>query len=160
MNRKKSIIAVIIIIIDQITKLIVQTYETNITIIKNVFAIRYYENTGAAWSILEGKQSLLIILSILMIIIVYSMMFSFKNNKLTNWAFGILFGGILGNFIDRIFFGYVRDFISLTIFNYRYPIFNVADMAIVMGAIMLVVITLKGEKKDGDKRRSRGKDKD
>lgn len=150
MNRKKVLISIITLAIDQLTKVLVQTFDVNKSIIKNIFAITYYENTGAAWSILEGKQTLLIVLSIIMMVIIYSMMFSFKETKLTNLAFGILFGGIIGNFIDRIIFGYVRDFINIDIFGYQYPVFNIADMAIVVGAILLVVITIKGEKKDGD----------
>ena len=116
MNKKKFGISIIVLIIDQILKLLVQTFETNVSIIKNLFAISYYQNTGAAWSILEGEQLLLIIISFVMIVIVYSMMFSFEENKLTNIAFGILFGGIIGNLIDRVLFGYVRDFIAITIF--------------------------------------------
>ena len=153
MNRKKLLISIIILLIDQITKLIVQTFETSVSVIDNIFAITYYQNTGAAWSLLEGKQTLLIIISLIMITLVYSMMFSFKSDKVSNVAFGLLFGGIFGNLIDRIFFGYVRDFINIKIFSYNYPIFNIADMAIVIGVIMVIIITLKGEKKDGNKSR-------
>lgn len=145
MNKKKFRISIIVLIIDQILKLLVQTFETNVSIIKNLFAISYYQNTGAAWSILEGEQLLLIIISLVMIVIVYSMMFSFEENKLTNIAFGILFGGIIGNLIDRVLFGYVRDFIAITIFGYYFPIFNIADIGIVLGVFLLIIETVKGE---------------
>jgi signal peptidase II len=145
MNKKKFGISIIVLIIDQILKLLVQTFETNVSIIKNLFAISYYQNTGAAWSILEGEQLLLIIISLVMIVIVYSMMFSFEENKLTNIAFGILFGGIIGNLIDRVLFGYVRDFIAITIFGYHFPIFNIADIGIVLGVFLLIIETVKGE---------------
>lgn len=145
MNKKKFGISIIVLIIDQILKLLVQTFETNVSIIKNLFAISYYQNTGAAWSILEGEQLLLIIISLVMIVIVYSMMFSFEENKLTNIAFGILFGGIIGNLIDRVLFGYVRDFITITIFGYHFPIFNIADIGIVLGVFLLIIETVKGE---------------
>lgn len=145
MNKKKFGISLIVLIIDQILKLLVQTFETNVSIIKNLFAISYYQNTGAAWSILEGEQLLLIIISLVMIVIVYSMMFSFEENKLTNIAFGILFGGIIGNLIDRVLFGYVRDFIAITIFGYHFPIFNIADIGIVLGVFLLIIETVKGE---------------
>lgn len=145
MNKKKFGISIIVLIIDQILKLLVQTFETNVSIIKNLFAISYYQNTGAAWSILEGEQLLLIIISLVMIVIVYSMMFSFEENKLTNIAFGILFGGIIGNLIDRVLFGYVRDFIAITIFGYHFPIFNIADIDIVLGVFLLIIETVKGE---------------
>ena len=145
MNKKKFGISIIVLIIDQILKLLVQTFETNVSMIKNLFAISYYQNTGAAWSILEGQQLLLIIISLVMIVIVYSMMFSFEENKLTNIAFGILFGGIIGNLIDRVLFGYVRDFIAITIFGYHFPIFNIADIGIVLGVFLLIIETVKGE---------------
>ena len=152
MNKKKFGISIIVLIIDQILKLLVQSFETNVSIIKNLFAISYYQNTGAAWSILEGEQLLLIIISLVMIVIVYSMMFSFEENKLTNIAFGILFGGIIGNLIDRVLFGYVRDFIAITIFGYHFPIFNIADIGICVGCFFLVVYIFffdkESEKKD------------
>ena len=153
MNKKKFTISIIVLIIDQILKLLVQTFSTNISLIKNFFAITYYQNTGAAWSILEGQQVLLILVAVVMLVVVYSMMFSFEENKLTNFAFGVLFGGIVGNLIDRILFGYVRDFIAFTIFGYHFPIFNIADVAIVVGVILLIIDTIKGEIKNGNRSR-------
>lgn len=153
MNKKKITISIIVLIIDQILKLLVQTFSTNISMIKNFFAITYYQNTGAAWSILEGQQVLLILVAVVMLVVVYSMMFSFEENKLTNFAFGVLFGGIVGNLIDRILFGYVRDFIAFTIFGYHFPIFNIADVAIVVGVILLIIDTIKGEIKNGNRSR-------
>lgn len=155
MNKKKFSISIIVLIIDQILKLLVQTFETNHVVIDKIFSITYYQNTGAAWSILEGKTALLIGVSIVMLVLVYSMMFSFDENKLTNFSFGLLFGGIIGNLIDRILFGYVRDFISVVIFGYYFPIFNIADAAIVIGVILLIIETIKGEIKNGNS--SRGK---
>ena len=153
MNKKKFTISIFVLIIDQILKLLVQTFSTNISLIKNFFAITYYQNTGAAWSILEGQQVLLILVAVVMLVVVYSMMFSFEENKLTNFAFGVLFGGIVGNLIDRILFGYVRDFIAFTIFGYHFPIFNIADVAIVVGVILLIIDTIKGEIKNGNRSR-------
>lgn len=151
MNRKKVIISIIVLIIDQISKSLIQVYNPNFSVIPNFFSINYYQNTGAAWSILEGRQYLLIAVSIIMLLLVYNMMFSFEKNKLNNMAFGLLFGGILGNLIDRIIFGYVRDFLAFDIFNYSFPIFNIADATIVIGVILLIVSTIKGELKNGSK---------
>ena len=91
-----------------------------------------------------------------MLVLVYSLMFSYASNKFNDTAFGLLFGGILGNLCDRIFYGYVRDFIGLNIFGYNFPIFNIADMSIVIGVILIVVATFKGDVKNGINRR-RGK---
>ena len=153
MNKRKVIIAIIVLIFDQLTKVIVDAYNSQFTIIDNVFNITYYQNTGAAWSILEGNILLLIGISIVALVLVYSMMFSFENDVLNDAAFGLLFGGILGNLIDRILFGYVRDFIELNIFGYNFPVFNLADTAIVVGVIIIIIATIKGEINSGNKSR-------
>ena len=153
MNKRKVIIAIIVLIFDQLTKVIVDAYNSQFTIIDNVFNITYYQNTGAAWSILEGNILLLIGISIVALVLVYSMMFSFENNVLNDAAFGLLFGGILGNLIDRILFGYVRDFVELNIFGYNFPVFNLADTAIVVGVIIIIIATIKGEINSGNKSR-------
>lgn len=147
MNKKMVIIGVVILIIDQILKSIIQIYDVHVVLIKNVFSISYYQNIGAAWSILEGQQVLLIILSIIMLLLVYNMSFSYKSNIINNLGFGLLIGGIFGNLIDRILFAYVRDFIDITLFNYAFPVFNIADMAIVIGVIIILISTFKGDKK-------------
>lgn len=151
MNKNKVIISVIFLIIDQITKSLVQLYDVNINVINHFFRINYTQNTGAAWSILQGKQTLLIVISLVMLVLVFNMMYSYEENKLNNTAFGLLIGGILGNLVDRIFYGFVRDFFEFNIFNYNFPIFNVADIAIVMGVILVLISTMKGCKPNGNK---------
>lgn len=153
MNKKMVIISTIILIIDQIIKSIIQINNIHIDIIKDLFGFNYYQNTGAAWSILEGNTLLLIIISIVMLVLIYNMTFSYEETKLNNLSFGLLFGGIFGNLVDRVFYGYVRDFIDIKIFGYNFPVFNIADMAIVVGVLLLVISTLKGELKDGNNSR-------
>ena len=70
MNRKIFGTSIVVLIIDQILKLLVQTYETHYTVISNLFAITYYQNSGAAWSILEGKTFLLIGISVVVLVLV------------------------------------------------------------------------------------------
>lgn len=151
MNKKIVVISTILLIIDQITKALVELGDLHLSVIPNVFRINYYENTGAAFSIMEGKVQSLILISIVMLVIIYSMTFSYDESKSTNFSFGLLFGGVLGNLVDRVFCGYVRDFIDFNIFGYNYPVFNFADVFIVLGVILLLIITIKGEKKDGNK---------
>lgn len=155
MNKKKFFYSIIILLLDQILKYIVGTFNTNVVIIKNVLNIKYVENSGAAWGMLEGHSILLILASVFVLVLVYNLMFSIKEDKLSNLGFGLLFGGILGNLIDRVIYGYVRDFISVYIFNYSYPIFNIADMGIVIGVILVLISSIKGDVVDGNK--SRGK---
>lgn len=152
MNKKMVIISIILLAIDQITKSIVEATSASFNLIGNFFRITYIQNTGAAWSILSGHSTLIIVITIALLVFVYNMMFSYEDNKLNNFGFGILFGGIIGNFADRIFMGCVRDFIDVNIFGYNFPIFNIADIGIVVGVILLIISTLKGELKDGNKR--------
>lgn len=151
MNRKIFAVSVITLFIDQITKIIIPIFlkvGEKTTIIKNFFSIYFIENYGAAWSILNYKVEILIVASIVSLIILVRYMYNFKTNKRNNIAFGFVIGGIFGNLIDRVFLGYVRDFLSFKIASYQYPIFNFADVAIVLGVFLLIVAILKGEDKN------------
>jgi signal peptidase II len=88
----------------------------------------------------------------LLIILVISY-YSFKNkpkNNIEKIAYSLVLGGAIGNFIDRIIYRGVIDFISVKIFGYDYPIFNLADSFIVIGVIILLIYTYKGDKR-GDR---------
>ena len=74
-------------------------------------------------------------------------------NKIGTISYGLLLGGILGNLFDRIFYGYVIDYLDFRIFNFNFAIFNLADMAIVIGAILLIVF--EGSDNDGRKNKNR-----
>ena len=161
MNKQKLFIGLSVLIIDQILKGIISTLTTSYVIIDKVFSIKYLTNTGAAFSLFENNTFLLILVSLFILVLVYNVSFSFKSDRLTNLTFGLLYGGILGNLIDRVFYGYVRDFIKIG----NFPIFNIADIAIVVGIILLVFISIKGEfiskrgEKDENKSRRRNKHK-
>lgn len=146
-----QIIAIGIIIIDQLTKLILT--KRNYTIIPKVLSIDYCENYGAAWNLFNNQVIFLIIISIIALVFLLKYQKTFSLNIRNKIAFGLVFGGLLGNLIDRIFWGYVRDFISVIIFEYNFPIFNAADMAIVLGMGLILIAVLKKEDKhkDGNK---------
>ena len=158
MNRKILIIFIITLFLDQFSKGIVSSamkLEESIPVIKDFFNITYINNYGAAWSIFTNKNVLLIILSIVSLIVIYRFIYLFKNNMRNNIAFGLLFGGIIGNLIDRWLFGSVKDFLDFKIFNYDYPIFNIADIAVVLGVILLIIAIFKGEDKIGKDKSSK-----
>lgn len=146
-----QIIAIGIIIIDQLTKLILT--KRNYIIIPKVLSINYCENYGAAWNLFNNQVVFLIIISIIALAFLLKYQKTFLLNIRNKIAFGLVFGGLLGNLIDRIFWGYVRDFISVIIFEYNFPIFNAADMAIVLGMGLILIAVLKKEDKhkDGNK---------
>ena len=140
-----SIISFLIIVIDRVVKIIVNKYiplNKSISVIKNVFYLTNVHNEGAAFSIMTGLRYILICLSIVFLILLIYYMYK---KKKYNIEFALIIGGLIGNLIDRIVFGYVIDYIGVIIFKYYFPIFNIADALIVIGAIILLF------RKDGDK---------
>ncbi|MBI2672719.1 signal peptidase II [Candidatus Woesearchaeota archaeon] len=131
------IVSILIIISDQISKF----YFTNKNVIITKFlSFRYAENTGAAFSILQNQRLFLILISI---IVFFVFLYYFKKtDKLVLTGISFLFGGIVGNLIDRLYFGYVRDFIDFKI----WPVFNVADSFNTLGVILIVYYLIYLEK--------------
>ncbi len=151
MNKKILIIALFVIIIDQLSKYFVERFidlNQSIIIIKNFFNLTYIHNSGAAWGMLKNSAILLILISIIILIIIITQLNKFKKNVKNIMALGLLIGGLLGNLIDRIFFSYVKDFFDFNIFGYNYPIFNIADIAVVIGVILLNIAVFRGEDND------------
>ena len=148
--KKVYIIALISLIIDQIVKILVSNYlilGQTTKIINNFFYLTYVQNTGAAFSILIGYRYILIIITLIFLYYLYKNTKKQINpNKLAILSHGLLLGGIIGNLIDRIIYGYVIDYLDFMIFNYNFPIFNLADTFIVIGCIILVINSYaKGE---------------
>ena len=135
------ILGICIILLDQITKAIL--IGKNTTVIPNVLNFTYTENTGVAFGI--GSNNLLFI--IIVNIIVLGMIIKFIKEREEQVNFSILISLILilsggiGNLIDRIVRGYVIDFIDLNVFNF--PNFNIADISISIGIILLIFILCK-----------------
>ena len=110
------------------------------TIIDNFLNITYVRNTGAAWSILDNNTWMVTVISLLIIIgIIYYVYRNRVSKKILKIGYGLILGGAIGNFIDRIVYGYVIDFIDIDIFGWNYPIFNLADMFIVVGVILVMI---------------------
>lgn len=130
-----------IVIIDQITKYLAVLYLKHIDtypLIKNVFHLTYRENTGAAFSIFRDKQIFLIVMTsiVVFILIIYLIRILRKRNLLLlKLPLAFITGGAIGNLIDRIRLNYVIDFFDFNLINY--PVFNVADIFIVIGSIIL-----------------------
>lgn len=110
-----------------------------------LFNFTYVQNTGAAFSILSGKMWLLSIVSVLFCIgTVLFFIIKKPKNKLLCVALTLIFAGALGNAIDRVSYGYVVDFIETTFMNFA--VFNIADIAITVGAILFVIYMFLDEK--------------
>jgi len=148
-NKYIYIISIIILLIDQISKLIVIntiTYLKEINIIPNFFSLMYVKNTGGAFSIFNNNVILLTIISV--ICLIFIIRYIIKNNKklfLEDLSIAFITGGLLGNLIDRIFRSGVIDFFKFKIITYDFPIFNIADIFIVIGIFIIMISTIRGE---------------
>ena len=156
MKKKPYIIAFLFFIIDLISKQLVMHLmvlgEKNV-IIKNFFYLTYTENKGAAWSILEDKRILLLIITVFVLFLINKYMNKEKLSKMEEFTYGMIIGGIIGNLFDRVFYGSVVDFLDFKIFGYDYPVFNLADSFIVVGIILLMIISIRGEYHERSKSR-------
>ena len=152
MKRKISLFTLIFLSIDIISKLIIDNFfnldETKV-IINNFFSLTKVYNTGASWNILTGYRLILIIITLIILVLLILYQNKFKENKRNILAFSLLYGGIIGNLLDRLIYGYVIDFLDFNIFGYDYPVFNIADICIVFGIILLVIAILKKEDENG-----------
>lgn len=133
---------------DIFTKYLINTnfklMETKVIIV-DFFSITKIYNEGASWNILSGYKYILIIIAIIMLITLYYYQRKFKLNDRNVIAFSAVYAGILGNLIDRIIYGSVIDFLDFHIFNYDFPVFNLADILIVFGIFLLIIAILKKE---------------
>ncbi len=129
-----------LLIIDISTKNIASLISFRIPVINNFFYLTYVENYGAAWGIGKGKTWIFVILAVVvMIVLVY---FQYRLNpkyKMIYYSISALMAGILGNCLDRIFNGYVVDFLDFIILGYDFPVFNFADIFICISTALLVL---------------------
>lgn len=136
----------VFVILDQLTKCYFHQRkilgQSEIVVIKNFFTLDTSFNTGAGFSFLSNEswaQTFFIILTSFALIALY-VYFLWQKDKyiFLNYGIMLLFAGIIGNFIDRLAFGYVVDFLSFKFGSYYFPTFNVADVAITVGVIIVI----------------------
>jgi signal peptidase II len=130
-------LAFFVLVVDQITKfLVVSNMNPNDTIpvIENIFHITFVRNPGAAFGIFPNQTSFFVIVSLIVIIVIIGVYWKLAyRNKIFTVALALQLGGAVGNLIDRLRFTYVVDFFDFRI----WPVFNIADMAIVIGVVFL-----------------------
>ena len=147
MKKKILLISSIFIFLDQVVKLIVRNtiMGQEINIIPKFFYITGVKNTGGAFSILSNNT---VLLALIGIIILIGLLYYIKDKKLNNMeliAYSLLIGGIIGNFIDRIVFNGVYDYLGFIFGSYYFPVFNLADIGIVISVLILIVLEIKGD---------------
>jgi signal peptidase II len=147
------ILSVVLIVIDQITKLMAIHGLMNqqpFVILDGIFELHYLENRGAAFGILQGKKAFFIIFTILVLaFIAYIYLKRIPDEKKFRLLDGIcilFFAGALGNFIDRVFRNYVVDFFYFKLIDF--PIFNVADIYVTVAAFAMIILGLFYYKED------------
>lgn len=148
---KLFLIAVIITFIDMLSKILVKRFlllGERHDIITNIFYLTYVKNTGAAFSILNNNTLFLIMITMIILIVLIYYLMHHELKKFEIIGYGLILGGAFGNLFDRVFYGYVIDFIDVYIFGYDYPVFNLADIAIVIGVILLVIQMFRGDKSE------------
>jgi len=150
------VVALLGFIVDQVVKFIVRDHMQlleSIPVISKFFSITYVENQGAAWGILGNATIFLVIISLAVFYLVLRFIQEEKVwNHVKIFSFGFLLSGIVGNLIDRILYHSVTDYLDFCIFNYNFPVFNIADIMIVVGGLFIAGSLLRSEI---DERRSR-----
>ena len=136
-------ISFFIILIDQFTKnIILKNYNNLVNKDFILFKIDFVKNYGAAFNIFNGSRVFLSIISIVFsIILIFLILRKNSSNYYELYSYSLLLAGTVGNGIDRIINGYVIDFINLNIINF--PVFNIADISINVGFIILLIRTFK-----------------
>ena len=135
--------AFIIVILDQATKFLIKSSlqpNQSLPLIENIFHLTYTTNTGSAFGLFKNFNSIFVIISF--IVASYIIYYILKSGNKKNSAYiilGMLLGGTIGNLTDRIFFGYVIDFIDFRI----WPVFNIADSAVSISIAFLIVLLWK-----------------
>ena len=157
-------IAVLVFAIDIIAKYIIDAKiesGSEVRVIPYVIDFTNVHNYGAAWGMLSGKQAFLIFLTVLFIAVFIWYYIKEKNKTwLLTISFGLLLAGCFGNLFDRVFFGYVRDFLMFDFWK-AFPVFNFADVALFVGVILFVIyLSLYFAKKGKDKKKEKEEEKD
>jgi signal peptidase II len=145
------LLGLVILLLDQFTKHWIRStliYGETRPVIENFFNLTYVRNDGAAWNILSGYGIILILISIAVLVLLFVYRRSFLKEQLSHRILlGLMVGGIAGNLVDRIRFGWVTDFLDFQFGTYHYPSFNIADSAICIAVGLYIITNVAASKK-------------
>ncbi|TVT29128.1 lipoprotein signal peptidase [Salinicoccus cyprini] len=138
-----AVLGLFILALDQYTKyLVVRFMEEgeSIPLLGDFLSLTSHRNSGAAWGLFQGQMIFFYLVTVLVLgILVYVYIKEAKDNFLLQTAIVLLMAGAFGNFIDRVLFQEVVDFIDVLIISYDFPIFNVADSALSIGVVLMLI---------------------
>lgn len=147
MRKYHFLIAAFVVLLDRVTKWLVAskiTLNDSINVVPGFFRLTHVQNSGAAFGLFadsasEWKVSILVVFSVLALVVVSALLWK-NSHSITSTGVGLslILGGALGNLWDRLFSGHVVDFFDFYVGSYHWPAFNIADSAIVIGALLLV----------------------
>lgn len=148
-------LSVVVVVLDQITKILILNnfqFEESIAILP-VFNLVHVHNYGAAFSFLSdagGWQRWLLagLAAIVSVVIIFWVKKLNSGEKFTALGLALVLGGAIGNLIDRIYHGYVIDFLDFYVESNHWPAFNVADIAISVGVVALIILSFFDKKKE------------
>lgn len=147
MKVKHIVLIIAVLVLDQLTKVFINTtmeLGESMDVISGFFRITNLHNTGAAWSMFEGKMLFFYIISVVFLVLMVYFYRSEEADKLTKYGVVLMMAGTIGNFIDRLFLQYVRDFLDFVIIGYDFPVFNIADMSLCIGVgVVLLAVFLE-----------------
>lgn len=139
------LLSAVLVLVDQLTKIAVQHWLKPIgdfPLIEDVLHMTYLENRGMAFGMMQGQQWLLIwVTAIVLLVLIAAVMMGKIKKPATLFTVAVIIGGGVGNLIDRIYRGYVIDFIYVKIINFA--IFNFADICVTCGTVVLLYILLR-----------------
>jgi signal peptidase II len=154
-NRRIAVVALLVIALDQLTKALITRYlpmrNDEKVVVDGFFKLVHWWNTGAAWSLFSGNNLPLAIVAVVaLVVLVFSRHHFNARTLLGQFAFGLIFGGIVGNLLDRLRVHHVIDFLYFYLQQRGgreiwFPAFNIADSAICTGVGLIFLITWKGE---------------
>lgn len=145
-NKLLMIITIILVLIDQIIKIVISTklYSSTILLIPHVLNLTYIQNTGAAFGIGSNSTSMFIAVNIIVIGLIVYFIYS-KKEEISNSiliSLHLIIAGGISNLIDRVIRGFVIDYIDISQLI-KYPVFNLADVFIVIGCIIIAIYIIK-----------------
>ena len=144
------IVGLLLLVIDQLVKSAVSNQIALGTVksfIPGVLSLTNLRNDGAAWSILSGNQIFFYLITVVALVVLIYLLVTQRQHLLYQWGLILMITGTLGNFIDRIRLKYVVDMFQIDFFNF--PIFNIADMCLTFGVIILFIAIIRDERIEG-----------
>lgn len=154
-NGRIALVALLVVVLDQLTKLMVNQLlgvGDEKVIIDGFFKFVHWGNTGAAWSLFMGRNGMLAIIAVVALFVLFRARHHFDAHTLLGQlALGLIFGGIIGNLIDRLRIHHVTDFLYFYIRRrggdeIGFPAFNVADSAICIGVGLIFILSWKNDR--------------